>query len=1113
MGRIAFDIQCQQLEHMSLEINSIKCKLIHCFKNELSFRVRYLNSHVCMETEYTNPVKGEINNKDDNTIYKWSEEDSGVQTYHLKIDKLLLSVNELRQCNLEIRLFEVIYELNDERKASSNLNGIESDNNEIVNFINFPNDNLNSTHVRDKILSEGMVGTEQSNYIKNESLFKTRENADLKRSRNSKFKELTNLDERVKINYFGSTNNLILCSQFKSQNHAVNEGSDFKSNSIHFEKIPSTDRIPRSKSKKIIRENVTEKFDPLNEKILIKHERSETSTLEVKPHYNEVGYSRVNFYNVLAQQDNIILSQSSRVFHKFSYLYQGDNKFNNVYDNLTGSPNLTRERRTNSAFYIHRNDEKITSLSSYRKGSVEVETKLSNCKKNLERNQKKLLTQLPHGLTDDPSFCKVHSADRCLTEEKENVAQTEIIGYKPSINEKSILDLLGFQLFNEIKKSYFKQEILLNGNVIGELEGTISINHIPMIRQMVCGVHTERGLDISDNFLFNCLSHNEQHHQKNEQKEIIISETISNQSLPEEIQKISNLTSKIISKMINNTSVTTNPFAMREISMQVSGILKEILSLIEKTHITDKGPNYLIYDYKYEYDLIRSQSILLELGLNLIHMIDTLNNEARGLCCQILEILNEREEFSLSSMAMLANDLSQVENDLHILYSPAKKKEKLKVKVVEDYLDFTLKTLDYTLQKLSSKVRDEKTKNFIESFLAVAYMRVPKFQIAFLEAVNKNVKLIALNSDNQLTKDDDAMGHLSTTHPSLMAGIGAHNFAQSSQNLKVKLTAFPTLAYSNTLSHLENPNGQNEVVKNASPALSVIDWQFLFYEKIEKSPNLNLSDKLQELDEIIHKKYTWQERISKRGLGFFYVVSHIANYVFKKLGKDTNINWLEMPGFKIIINSIIYELSIKEVHAYPKPLTDILVIFINDYGIMNKFYKIIVGRTNVYDSQSVFRAIKILDSFFEEYERKKDICDFSYKFDYNLIKKAANAIFAVDHSVCVSKLIWLYYKNTHLMNIVHVHEIFSECFKPKFFSLFFHWSWQVRNILYYFIWFVINHRLKNKKFITEQSILCKERLEYLSNKDDVGFFKAFNTDYPEEVKIYFILLKIKILFF
>ena len=95
------------------------------------------------------------------------------------------------------------------------------------------------------------------------------------------------------------------------------------------------------------------------------------------------------------------------------------------------------------------------------------------------------------------------------------------------------------------------------------------------------------------------------------------------------------------------------------------------------------------------------------------------------------------------------------------------------------------------------------------------------------------------------------------------------------------------------------------------------------------------------------------------------------------------------------------------------------------------------------------------------------------------------------------------------MNIVHVHEIFSECFKPKFFFLFFHWSWQVRNIFYYFLWFIINHRLKNKKFITEQSILCKERLEYLNNKDDVGFFKAFNTDYPEEVNIVFILFQLK----
>jgi hypothetical protein len=108
-------------------------------------------------------------------------------------------------------------------------------------------------------------------------------------------------------------------------------------------------------------------------------------------------------------------------------------------------------------------------------------------------------------------------------------------------------------------------------------------------------------------------------------------------------------------------------------------------------------------------------------------------------------------------------------------------------------------------------------------------------------------------------------------------------------------------------------------------------------------------------------------------------------------------------------------------------------------------------------------------------------------------------IFDVDHSIGIAKFIWVYYRNSHLMTIVHVHEVFSEIFKKYFWSLFFHWSWQVRNIFYQLLWFTINHRLKNKNFVTERTKFLKERLEYLNKNDDAGFIKSFNNDYLDQV--------------
>lgn len=47
------------------------------------------------------------------------------------------------------------------------------------------------------------------------------------------------------------------------------------------------------------------------------------------------------------------------------------------------------------------------------------------------------------------------------------------------------------------------------------------------------------------------------------------------------------------------------------------------------------------------------------------------------------------------------------------------------------------------------------------------------------------------------------------------------------------------------------------------------------------------------------------------------------------------------------------------------------------------------------------------------------------------------------------------------MSINHLAEICQSVFISKFYSFFFHWSWQVRNIFFYFILYIIGFRIKN----------------------------------------------------
>jgi hypothetical protein len=43
----------------------------------------------------------------------------------------------------------------------------------------------------------------------------------------------------------------------------------------------------------------------------------------------------------------------------------------------------------------------------------------------------------------------------------------------------------------------------------------------------------------------------------------------------------------------------------------------------------------------------------------------------------------------------------------------------------------------------------------------------------------------------------------------------------------------------------------------------------------------------------------------------------------------------------------------------------------------------------------------------------------------------------------------------------HIYEFYTGIYRKKFFHLFFHWSWQIRNMVYYLSLFIINHKIRN----------------------------------------------------
>jgi hypothetical protein len=50
------------------------------------------------------------------------------------------------------------------------------------------------------------------------------------------------------------------------------------------------------------------------------------------------------------------------------------------------------------------------------------------------------------------------------------------------------------------------------------------------------------------------------------------------------------------------------------------------------------------------------------------------------------------------------------------------------------------------------------------------------------------------------------------------------------------------------------------------------------------------------------------------------------------------------------------------------------------------------------------------------------------------------------------------------MNFEHVADVCLKLIETKFYHIFFHWSWQVRNIFYFILLFIINYRIRTMNF-------------------------------------------------
>ena len=551
------------------------------------------------------------------------------------------------------------------------------------------------------------------------------------------------------------------------------------------------------------------------------------------------------------------------------------------------------------------------------------------------------------------------------------------------------------QIFLSLSNHY-SLPLYFNGEEIGKCHLHITIENIPLIRQIMSGVITENGFEVNSIHLYNINIPKNQ-----------------NDTLPKDLKTLVDLKNNLNSELVKYKQIQLR--GTNDLNNKLLKILKEIKNTLNKS-IEDKY-RYLYYGYSSNTDLFYGQSVMLDLGKILIDAVDKFNKEPKEETVQILKILNQRSEFDLGTLTTkwFINEKNTSSIDDNII----------KRKLIQNFLDFNYECLNYSLDTVSrGKTADDQSKFFSGYFLSVVYFRIPIFREIFLEIISQGV-----NEDNELfysKKRKSSMYH-------------------SSEELMEK-----------------------------DPINNLILWEHLFYDKLTyafENGNYNsdyneIKEKLSKIENLLKSskqekgRMSWKERLSRKDFTFFTMINNLIEYILFE-GEGTNeVNWLIIPGFDIILNALLHEINVRHVKVFPKELINLFPLLINNINVVNEFIKTITYKTNANDVQGVFNLIDIIDSVFKKFHSKYPNSIFA-KYDYNTLSQAMVITIKTDHSLCVAKFILLYYNNVHLMPMEHIGQICQSVFISKFYDLFFHWSYEVRDKFYYFILYIIGFRLRS----------------------------------------------------
>ena len=669
-----------------------------------------------------------------------------------------------------------------------------------------------------------------------------------------------------------------------------------------------------------------------------------------------------------------------------------------------------------------------------------------------------------------------------IEEDLTNKAQSNKNLYNINLKDNELTNRIQNLIINLLQNETlcFTEEIYWEGESIGNIEVNLEISNLPLIRQIRFGVMTETGFEINSIFLYDNLN-------------------ISN-DLPEELIELSKLKEKF----------------EKEIDFS---ILKKIKICLEKTI----EENFLYYGYSSNKDLFQGQAVIIDLGLGLFDFLDKVNFEYLHIIFEILKLILKRSEFDLGTLSVkwfrpklvirqkqsTYNIKTYKGNNSKSLFSfnydefeyEFNDEYLIESHLVEKYLNFHSQILNYCLDNLNKgKNINNESKDFTYFYLSLAFFQIPSFRVTFINEISKSIdlnepKYLKFSKYNFI--DFSKLDSISNSECNAMLwDMLFYQKLDSSINFYIK-------------KHIHNRKKKNIDKKNNNTIEKInlikeqlMNMKYITEIKDEKDNNVNIY------------KQNWYIKLRKRDYIFYDLIVELFNFMnifrhkisinsnqssqlfnFKNTEKMTNIS-----GIGTLLNVIYYDLIVKDAKNYPKQIKEIIPNFYTDISIINKFITLMILTTNVYDTLSIFNLLNILDEIFNKRLQYNDY-DKNYikdNADYNLIKKSFFIIVNSDNSLAIAKFIWFYYKNISILNYNHINEVIKSILTSLFFKLFFHWSFQVREIFYYFIIFILGFKIKKQiKSLNDEKVdnnIIQDINKSFNNKCTIRIFEDINDE-------------------